>query len=164
MTSENDYVNFIISRMMSGLFGSVPSAFAGSMILDAFFLHHRGKAFICYEVAAMFGAAFGPTMSGFISGTTSWTWCFWWTVPFLAVTIALVLAFAEETAFDRVEGKPPVLIPSTWIGSRMAIFAPGTRTVPRFTLNDVVSYGLPLKGTKLANNVSIRQRNTIPPG
>ncbi|KAF2235273.1 polyamine transporter [Viridothelium virens] len=145
MTSEGDYVDFIISRLFSGLFGSVPSAFAGSMIIDVVFLHHRGAAFLTYEVAAMFGAAFGPTMSGFISGTVSWTWCFWWTVPFLCVTIILVFLFAEETAFDRTQGLPLVEIPSGWLSSRIALFAPGWKSVPKPTIHDVAKeYSIPV--------------------
>ena len=67
MTNEDDYVRFIISRLLSGMFGSVPSAIGGGIILDVFFLHDRGKAFICYEVSILLGASVGPTFSGFIS-------------------------------------------------------------------------------------------------
>jgi MFS family permease len=129
MTRQRDYVDFIASRLLSGLFGAVPSAVGGGMILDLFFLHQRGRAFICYEISILFGATVGPTFSGFIAGTTSWTWCFWWTVPLLAITAALVFLFAEETTFDRQRGKPPAERPHGFARSRVATFFPGTAVV-----------------------------------
>lgn len=129
MTNESDYVKFVISRLLSGLLGAVPSAIGGNTILDLFYLHQRGRAFICYQISILFGATLSPTISGFIAGSTSWTWCFWWTAPLLAVTALLVLFLAEETSFDRELGRPSVERPQDFIGSRAATFLPGTAVV-----------------------------------
>ena len=139
MTHRSDYNNFIVSRLMSGLFGAVPSAVGGGMILDIFFIHHRGRAFVCYGIAILFGATSGPTFSGFITGTSTWTICFWWTVPFLAITAILVFVFAEETSFNREKGAMPVDIPHGFIMSRRAIFFLGTATVVRPSSGEFVS-------------------------
>ena len=141
MTGEDEFIGFVLSRLFSGLFGSVPSAVGGGLILDVFFLHQRGLCFLCYTVSLFAGAATSPTFSGFIAGTTAWIWCFWWTVPLLAVTILLVFLFAEETGFDRERGVPPdgVRIARSWVSRRVAIFFPGTAVVRTPSVGEVVS-------------------------
>jgi MFS family permease len=139
MTGESDYVKFIISRLLSGLFGSIPSAVGGSTIFDLFYLHQRGRAFICFWISITFGATVGPTLSGFIAGTTSWTWCFWWTVPLLAITALLVFLLAEDTSFDREQGIPVLeRPPQNFLPSRVAIFFPGTAVVAHYSAVEVV--------------------------
>lgn len=139
MTDKNDYVRFIISRLLSGMFGSVPSAVGGGIILDVFFLHDRGKAFICYEVSILLGAAVGPTFSGFISNSQQWTICFWWTVPLLAISAIAVLLLAEETGYDRQKGTMPVKLPQRYIANRVATFFPGVAVVSKPSAADFVS-------------------------
>lgn len=140
MTSENDYVRFIISRMMSGIFGSVPSAVGGGIILDTFFLHDRGKAFICYEVSILLGATVGPTFSGFISNSQSWTICFWWTVPLLAISAIALLLVGEETGYDRQCGTMPVKAPQGYLANRFATFFPGTAITVKPSAAQFVSH------------------------
>ena len=139
MTDKNDYVRFIISRLLSGMFGSVPSAVGGGIILDVFFLHDRGKAFICYEVSILLGAAVGPTFSGFISNSQQWTICFWWTVPLLAISAIAVLLLAEETGYDRQKGTTPVKLPQRYIANRVATFFPGAAVVSKPSAAEFVS-------------------------
>jgi MFS family permease len=140
MTHETDYIDFIVSRLFSGLFGAVPSAVGGSIIFDVFYLHQRGRAFACYESAILLGATIGPTFSGFIAGTTSWTWCFWWTVPLLAVTAILVFWLADETSFDRVQERPRIEKPQSFIRNRIALFAPGKLAVDALPTAEVVGF------------------------
>lgn len=101
MTKRDYYVPFIMSRLLSGMFGSVPSAVGGGISLDIFFLHHRGKAVIFFEASILLGATVGLTFRRFISNLRSWTVCFWWTVPLLTVSIIAVLLLAEETNYGR---------------------------------------------------------------
>lgn len=140
MTNENDYVRFIISRLLSGMFGSVPSAVGGGIILDVFFLHDRGKAFICYEVSILLGATVGPTFSGFISNSQSWTICFWWTVPLLAISAIAVLLVAEETGYDRQGGTMLVKVPQGYLANRVATFFPGTAITRKPSPAEFVSH------------------------
>ena len=139
MTDKDDYVRFIISRLLSGMFGSVPSAVGGGIILDVFFLHDRGKAFICFEVSILLGATAGPTFSGFISNSQSWTLCFWWTVPLLALSAIAVLLLAEETGYDRQYDTKNVKIPQTFIANRVATFFPGTAIIAKPSAVELVS-------------------------
>lgn len=139
MTHEDDYVKFIISRMLSGMFGSVPSALGGGTIMDIFFLHQRGKAFMVFSLCLQLGAVSGPTFGAFIVEYQSWTVCFWWTVALLGVTAILVLLFSEETNFNRKLRKPPVATPKSFLSNRIATFCPGTAITPRCNLNGFVS-------------------------
>ena len=139
MTDRDDYVRFIISRLLSGMFGSVPSAVGGGIILDVFFLHDRGKAFICFEVSILLGATVGPTFSGFISNSQSWTLCFWWTVPLLAVSAIAVLLLAEETGYDRQYETMNVKMPQRYIANRVTTFFPVTAVIAKPSAAELVS-------------------------
>ena len=120
------------------MFGSIPSAFGGGLILAIFFLHNRGRAFISYEVSVLLGAIAGPTFSGFISNSHSWTLCFWWTVPLLAISALVVLFFGEETGYDRERGAFPVKIPHKYVANRVATFLPGTAIVAKSSTSELV--------------------------
>ena len=121
------------------MFGSIPSAVGGGIILDIFFLYDRGKAFLCYEVSILLGSTSGPTFSGFIINSQSWNVCFWWTVPLLAISAAAVFFLAEETNYDRKRCAMPVSIPRGYIASRIATFIPGTAITPKSSVRDFVS-------------------------
>jgi MFS family permease len=138
LTHTNDYNQFVVSRLLSGMFGSIPSAFGGGIILDVFFLHNRGRAFISYEVSVLLGATAGPTFSGFISNSHSWTLCFWWTVPLLVISALVVLFFGEETGYDRERGAFPVKIPHNYVANRVATFLPGTAIVAKSSTSKFV--------------------------
>ena len=139
MVDKSDYVRFIISRLLSGMLGSVPSAIGGGVILDVFFLQDRGKAFICYEVSILLGATVGPTFSGFISDSQSWTVCFWWTVPLLAISAIAIFLLAEETHYDRRNGAMPTKLPQKYLPNRVATFFPGNAIIQKPSSADFVS-------------------------
>lgn len=80
MTGRNDYIPFVISRLMTGLFGSIPGVLAPGYILDLYFLHQRGKAFTALEVAYLSGFLVTPALGGFIVNSKPWPFVFWWLV------------------------------------------------------------------------------------
>ena len=89
MTGPNDYIPFVMSRMLAGLFGSVPPVLAAGLIMDLYFLHQRGKAFAVLEVSLLAGAVAAPVFGGFIADTKPWPDVFWWLVALLAISIPL---------------------------------------------------------------------------
>lgn len=101
MTQQNDYIPFVMSRLLSGIFGSLPANVGASIILDVFFLHQRGRAFLAYSLSTAFGVIAAPTFGGFILGSQEWPVCFWWTVALLGIAALLVFFFLDETTFDR---------------------------------------------------------------
>jgi hypothetical protein len=128
MTSENQYIAFVFSRWLAGLFGSVALTLGAGVVLDLFFLHQRGKAFSFYTVTTLFGTEIGPTLSGFIVGTTSWPVQFWWCVGALGVVAALVFFFLEDTTYNR-ENPHSALKEQSYMTNRLVHFFPGNKAV-----------------------------------
>lgn len=147
MTGPNDYIPFVMSRMLAGLFGSVPPILATGLIMDLYFLHQRGKAFTVLEVSLLAGAVAAPVFGGFIADTKPWPNVFWWLVAVIAVSIPLAFFFLEETAFRRNEESEPLpQRPSSFMSNRIATFFPGTAVVPRTTVAHIANrYITPLK-------------------
>lgn len=126
-----------MSRLLSGLFGSLPANVGSSMILDIFFLHQRGKAFLSYSLSTALGVLAAPTFGGFILTTRSWTVLFWWTVPLVGITAILVILFLEETRHGT-ESKEEGISSRGYLYSRVATFLPGSAVSPRISLNQFV--------------------------
>lgn len=80
MTGPHAYIPFVISRLMAGLFGSIPGALASGFIMDMYFLHQRGKVFTALEVAYLSGFLATPALGGFIANSRPWPFVFWWLV------------------------------------------------------------------------------------
>ena len=130
MTGEDDYEAFIISRLIAGLFGAMPTILGPSLIIETTFLHQRGKAFLTYELSVLLGVIAGPTVGGIIVDVHPWPVTFWWTIGPLAVAALLVFLFLEESGFDREhqESWNPERA-SNFIHSRIATFFPGNHAV-----------------------------------
>ena len=105
MTGPDDYIPFVMSRMLAGLFGSVPPVLAAGLIMDLYFLHQRGKAFTVLEVSLLAGAVAAPVFGGFIADSKPWPNVFWWLVAVIAVSIPLGKAtrFANLPAYSHLQ-------------------------------------------------------------
>lgn len=136
LTGSADYIPFVMSRLLSGIFGSVPVNVGSSMILDIFFLHQRGKAFLCYSLSTALGVLAAPTFGGFILTNRSWTVLFWWTVPLLGITAIFVILFLEETRHMN-ENVTVTRSKTTYWGrylySRVITFLPGSAVSPHIS-------------------------------
>ena len=138
MTYQDDYIAFVISRLVAGLFGAMPTILGPSFIIETTFLHQRGKAFLTYELSVLLGVTAGPTIGGIIVDAHPWPVTFWWTIGPLAVAALLVFIFLEETGFDRERrGSTNPELPSGFIHNRIATFFPGNHAIlptsgPRF--------------------------------
>ena len=89
MTGSDDYIPFVMSRMVVGLFGSIAPILAPGFIMDLYFLHQRGKAFTVLEVSLLAGPAIAPVLGGFIAHTKPWPDVFWWLIALTAVSVPL---------------------------------------------------------------------------
>ena len=89
MTGENDYIPFVMSRLLAGLFGSVPAIMSSGYIMDLYFLHQRGKAFTVLEVCVLAGAVAAPVFGGFIANSKPWPFVFWWLVAVIGLSVVL---------------------------------------------------------------------------
>lgn len=138
MTNRDDYIPFLLSRVLAGVFGSLPTVLGSSIIMDTFFLHERGLAFLVYSVGTGLGTIAGSTFGGFIVGRQSWTVCFWWTVPLLAIVATFAFVYLEETNFDRCGADDKISLPTNFIANRVATFLPGTKTTKRPSSSSLV--------------------------
>ena len=140
MTRPDDYNGFIVSRVVSGLFGSVVGVVGPRILIDMFFLHQRGRVFSLFHSALNFGIIGGPTFSAFFSAGKHWPVEYWWSVALLAVSAILMVLFVEETTFDRELGALNIEQPKSFIANRFATFLFGTRVVKKTTPAEVVSH------------------------
>jgi hypothetical protein len=128
MTGENQYIPFVMSRLLAGIFSTTSLTLGAGVLLDIFFLHQRGKAFAFYTISALLGSLIAPVTSGFITENASWTVQFWWCVGAMVLVALLVFFFLEDTTYDR---KNPLgnIAPRTYAANRMATFFPGNKVV-----------------------------------
>ena len=146
MTHQDDYIPFLVSRVFSGVSGSLPTVLGSSIIMDTCFLHERGIAFLVYSIGTGLGSIASSTFGGFIVGRQSWTVCFWWPVPLLAITATFAFVFLEETQFDRSASSDEPSLPKEYVANRVATFFPGTKTAGRASFYQIVSCGTLLSG------------------
>ena len=139
MTHETNYMPFLISRLLAGMFSGLPTIFGPAYAVDIFFLHQRGKAFVSYELSLLGGVIAGPTIGGFIVQSKPWPFVFWWTIAPVGVALVLVFCFLEETGFQRDEdGQPYPRKPAEFIPNRIATFFPGNRIIRSTSYRDLV--------------------------
>lgn len=139
MTGRNDYIPFLVSRIASGVSGALPTVLGSSIIMDTFYLHERGVAFLVYSISVSLGTIGGSTFGGFIVGRQSWTVCFWWPVPLLAIAAGLNFMFLEETHFNRVESGVGSRYPRAFFPNRTATFFPGIKIAQHQSLSTIAS-------------------------
>ena len=139
MTRSNQYNAFVAASLVRAFFGTMPSIIGNHLLMNLFFLHERGKAFAFFTLMFLLGVLAGPTFSGFIVQHVSWTVEFWWGVAAQGLSAILVLAFLEETGWDRGAGKQRHPVPpQTWGANRAATFFPGYKVVPYVSRREIV--------------------------
>ena len=151
---RTNFTSLILSRLLAGLVTSVPQVIGASFIMEAFFLHQRGKLYAIFELAFQFSISFGPMMGGFIlnNHSLSWPWVFWWTCPLLGFCAILVVLFVHETNFDRTSLTSTQPWNESWLMNRVVTFLPGWKVVPKIDGHKLVSQSLPLR-SELSSNM-----------
>ena len=146
MVHSNQYSAFVAARLFGGLFGGVPVILGADTIVDLFFLHQRGKAFTALNIFFIAGAVVGPTLSGFIVSSTSWTVQFWWSNGLEAVVVILTLALLEDTHYDRTlkTEEHRKRLPEKFLANRVATFLCGTQVIHPISTGETVSTYLEL--------------------
>lgn len=139
MTGEDDYISYLVSRLLCGFFGCMPAILGAGYIIDMFFLHQRGKAFAIFEIFNIFAIIGGGTLGGFIAETQPWQYVFWWTLGPVGAAILLVFTLVKDTTYDRRPGVTNRILPKQWLKNRIATFFPGTKTQPKGRRAEVVS-------------------------
>ena len=55
MTAADEYISFVVSRLIGGLFSSIPQIIGNGIIVNLFYLHERGRAFAVYTSSFALG-------------------------------------------------------------------------------------------------------------
>ena len=141
MTKPNQYLAFIVARLFGGLFGGVAPTLGADTIVDLVFLHQRGKAFTALNLCYIAGVVVGPTLSGFIVNSTSWTVQFWWSNGLEAIIVILTLALLEDTHYDRTlkTEEHRKRLPENFVANRVATFLGGSRLIHPISTTETVS-------------------------
>jgi hypothetical protein len=66
MTSADQFNIFIASHGFTGFFGTAVGVRGPRMLIDMFFLHHRGRAFTMFHFFFDFGTSAGPSLCAFV--------------------------------------------------------------------------------------------------
>lgn len=141
MTRSDQYGAFVAARLVGGLFGGTAPALGADTVVDLFFLHQRGKAFTALNLSFLAGVVVGPTLSGFIVGSTSWTVQFWWSNGLEVIIIIITILLLEDTFYDRTLEAEAYRNrwPETFFANRMATFFSRGRVIPSISNTETVS-------------------------
>ena len=77
MIKFDQYVAFVMAWLFGEFFGGTAPAPGADTIIDFFFLYQRGKGLMVSSLSFLGGAVVGPILSGFVSGSVSWSVQFW---------------------------------------------------------------------------------------
>ena len=141
MTHSDQYIAFVVARLFGGLFGGTAPVLGSDAVVDMFYLHQRGKALTVLNLSMLAGVVMGPTLSGFIAGSTDWPVQFWWSNGVEAAIIIMTLVLSEETYYDRAlspdaKGRKR---PDSFIAGRVTTLFCGSRLMPPITVAQSVS-------------------------
>ena len=143
MTNSDQYFAFVMAGLFGSFFGGTAPALGADTIVDMFFLHQRGKGLTVLNLSFLGGVVVGPTLSGFIAGSTSWPVQFWWSNGLEAVIILLSFFLLDETYYERTANQDISRRewPKTFVANRWAsFFCGGSRVLPNTTMTEVVSH------------------------
>ena len=150
MTKSNQYIAFVMARLFGGFFGGIAPALGADTIVDMFFLHQRGKGLTILNLSFLGGVVVGPTLSGFIAGSTSWPVQFWWSNGLEAFIILLSLFSLDETYYNRTPNqkisrkeRPKNFLAHIWA----TFFCGRSHVLPHTTMAEVVSHIEVVSGT-----------------
>ncbi|KAH7324577.1 major facilitator superfamily domain-containing protein [Stachybotrys elegans] len=92
-----EWTIFLIFRFLGGMFGSAPLTIVGGLFADIYNDPiTRGRIMSMFTSAVVCGPLLAPTLSGFVSESTSWRWSFWAALILAGVTW-VPLMFLPET-------------------------------------------------------------------
>lgn len=101
----------VAGRGLQGVFGALLTPSALALIVTAFPANERGAAIGTWTAWVGIAMVVGPLAGGYLVDTASWRWIFALNVPFVALTLALVvLAVPARTRTEKH-------VPVDWIGA-----------------------------------------------
>lgn len=91
----------IIMRTLQGLGGGALIPMAQAIMLEIFPEEEHGMAMAVFMMGVVLAPAMGPVLGGWLTDAYGWPWIFYINIPIGAVSMLLVLAFLQESAYLR---------------------------------------------------------------
>ncbi len=88
-------------RLLQGAFGAALVPLSQAVMLDAYSAQERGSAMALWGVGVMLGPIMGPTLGAWLTDNYNWRWVFFINLPIGVATVLGLLAFLQETEFDK---------------------------------------------------------------
>ncbi|KAK4173517.1 major facilitator superfamily domain-containing protein [Triangularia setosa] len=97
----NTFESFMAARILNGFFSTVSQAGGLMFIKDMFFFHEQARKINIWASFIVMSPYVGPLFAAFITETLHWSVPFWVYFAMNVLGMALVIAFLEETYYDR---------------------------------------------------------------
>jgi EmrB/QacA subfamily drug resistance transporter len=101
----------IAGRALQGVFGALLTPSALAVIVSAFPPDERGGAIGSWTAWSGIAMVIGPLFGGYLIDATSWRWIFAINVPFVVVTLMLILVAVPK------QGRETRRAPIDWVGA-----------------------------------------------
>jgi DHA2 family multidrug resistance protein len=89
--------SLIFFRVLQGIGGGGLAPSEQAILVDTFPPAKRAAAFAVYSIAIVLGPAFGPTLGGIITDSSSWRWCFFINIPIGILSLVLTYFLVRES-------------------------------------------------------------------
>ncbi|KAK3386844.1 major facilitator superfamily domain-containing protein [Podospora didyma] len=99
--------SFMGARILNGFFSTVTQAGGLMFIQDMFFFHERARKINIWASFVVMSPYVGPLLAAFITETKPWPVPFWVYFAMSVLGLVLVIAFLQETYYDRSIPPPP---------------------------------------------------------
>ncbi|KAK0705720.1 major facilitator superfamily domain-containing protein [Lasiosphaeris hirsuta] len=101
--------SFTAARILNGFVSTVAQAGGLMFIQDTFFFHERARKINIWSSFIIMSPYIGPLLGAFITETKPWPVPFWVYFAMNVLSLGLVIAFLQETYYDRTipEGEQP---------------------------------------------------------
>lgn len=97
-----NFTCFYAARALTGLFLTSGQTIAVAFIKDMFFFHERTRKIGLWALMYITSPYWGPLLSNFVAGAThKWQDVFWVCVGVVCIDLILIIAFLDETWYNR---------------------------------------------------------------
>lgn len=97
-----DFNTFYAMRAVMGWFLTAPQTISIAFLKDCFFFHERARKIGLWSCLYIASPYIGPCLANFVVGTTgNWRAVFWMNSGVAALQLCFIIAFIDETWFDR---------------------------------------------------------------
>lgn len=94
---------YYVVRVIGGFAGAPVDSLVEISTTDMFFQHERASYVGWFVLSLYAGSDLGPVACGYIIGTMSWRWCYYFLAIFYGALLLVQLFAMEDTSFERHE-------------------------------------------------------------